>query len=96
MICVSVWAAGGELRPGVWSLLRDEAAHLRGRGQCQANIIGCEEHILLSGDDKRDPAAEPELPSDLQRGRHLCLPGQEAVGQHMPDQVRDILVLTLK
>ena len=35
MICVSVWAAGGELRPGLWSVLRDEAAHLRGRGQCQ-------------------------------------------------------------
>ena len=35
MTCVSVWAAGGELRPGLWSVLRDEAAHLRGRGQCQ-------------------------------------------------------------
>ena len=48
-------------------------------------------HILFSGDDKHDPAAEPELPRHLQRGRHLRLPGQEAVRQHLSDQVRDIL-----
>ena len=61
-----------------------------------ASVIRCEEHILLSGDNKHDPAAESELPRDLQRGRDLRLPGQEAVRQHLPDQVRDILVLTLK
>ena len=47
-----------------------------------------ESTLTLSGDDQHDPAPEPELPRHLQRGRHLRLPGQAAVRQHLSDQVR--------
>ena len=91
-IYIAVWAAGGQLRPGVRSVLRDEAPDLRGRGEwCHVKCVHPHDDVLISGDDKHNPAAEPELPGDLQRGGHLCLPGQEAVRQHLSDQVSDIL-----
>ena len=91
---VSVWAAGGQLRSGLWSVLCDEAPHLWGRGQCQINKMQTvRTHLLLSGDNKHDSAAEPKLPCHLQRRWHLRLPSQEAIRQHLPDQVSYITII---
>ena len=50
----------------------------------QCNI---RKHLVLSGDNKHDSAPEPKLPRHLQRRRNLRLPCQEAIRQHLPDQV---------
>ena len=90
---VLVWAARGQLRPGLRSMLRDEAPHLWWRGQCQGNTMQyVRTHLLLSGDNKHDSAPEPKLPRHLQRRRNLRLPCQEAIRQHLPDQVSYISI----
>ena len=72
---VLVWSAGGQLRSGLRSVLRDEAPHLWGRGQCQMNKMQTvRTHLLLIGDYKHNSATEPKLPRHLQRRRHVRLP----------------------